>query len=67
MRILIAEDDNITRKSLERKLPKWGYEVVSTTDGDEAWKKLQSADAPKLVIPPLTKKKNRSIKNRECL
>jgi len=50
MKILIAEDDKITRTSLERKLHKWGYEVVSTVDGDEAWKKLQSADAPKLVI-----------------
>lgn len=50
MKVLIAEDDNITRSSLERKLSKWGYKVVSTIDGDEAWKKLQSADAPKLVI-----------------
>ena len=37
MKILIAEDDNITRISLGRKLSKWGYEVISTVDGDEAW------------------------------
>ena len=50
MKILIAEDDNITRSLLGRKLSKWGYEVISTVDGDEAWVKLQSTDAPKLVI-----------------
>ncbi len=50
MKILIAEDDSTTRLSLERKLSNWDYEVVSTVDGDEAWEKLQSADAPKLVI-----------------
>lgn len=50
MKILIAEDDNITRTLLERKLTEWGYEVVSTVDGTEAWKELQRADAPKLVV-----------------
>lgn len=50
MKILITEDDTITRTLLERKLTEWGYEVVSTIDGNEAWKELQSADAPKLVV-----------------
>lgn len=50
MKILIAEDDNITRTLLERKLTEWGYEVVSTVDGNEAWKELQRTDAPKLVV-----------------
>jgi len=50
MKILIAEDDTITRTSLGRKLSKWGYEVISTVDGKEAWKELQITDAPKLVI-----------------
>ena len=35
MRILIAEDDMISRRVLERTLTKWGYEVVSTRDGAE--------------------------------
>jgi len=50
MRILIAEDDTIARTLLERKLTEWGYQVVSTVDGNEAWKELQRADAPKLVV-----------------
>lgn len=50
MRILIAEDDATSRRILEAVLSKWGYEVESEVDGNEAWKKLQDADAPKLVI-----------------
>lgn len=50
MRILIAEDDDISRILLEAILRKWGYEVVVTSDGTQAWNALQAADAPPLAI-----------------
>jgi len=50
MKVLIAEDDATTNAILEAILKNWGYEVVITRDGAEAWAKLQEADAPKLVI-----------------
>ena len=50
MRILIAEDDVTSRLILENMLTKWGYDVVSATDGNDAWKKLQEENSPKLVI-----------------
>lgn len=50
MKILIAEDDVTSRLILENMLTKWGYDVVSATDGSDAWKKLQEEDSPKLVI-----------------
>lgn len=50
MRILIAEDDAITRRILESKLIKWGYEVDVAHDGNEAWQILQAGHAPPLVI-----------------
>jgi two-component system cell cycle response regulator len=50
MRILIAEDDPVSRRLLEAKLVKWGYEVIVTKDGNEAWKALQKTDAPHLAI-----------------
>jgi AmiR/NasT family two-component response regulator len=37
MRILIAEDEPVSRRLLEAKLLKWGYDVVVTCDEDEAW------------------------------
>ena len=50
MRTLIAEDDMISRRVLERTLTKWGYEVVSTRDGAEAWEILKSGDTPSIAI-----------------
>ena len=50
MKILIAEDDQVSRRVLEAHLGKWGYQVLSARDGNEAWQILQSADAPRLAI-----------------
>jgi len=50
VRVLIAEDDPASRKILETMLTNWGHEVVVTNDGNEAWERLQEADAPKLAI-----------------
>jgi len=50
LKILIAEDDPISRRLLQAALSKWGYEVVVTTNGREAWEALQQPDAPSLVI-----------------
>lgn len=50
MRILLAEDDAITRRLLEAQLKKWGHDVVPCSDGQEAWDKLNTDESPKLVI-----------------
>jgi sigma-B regulation protein RsbU (phosphoserine phosphatase) len=50
MRILIAEDDLVSRKMLEATLARWGYEVVITSDGEAAWQALRAPDAPRLAI-----------------
>ncbi len=50
MRILIADDDAISRKALERTLRNWGHDLVSFADGHAAWAALQSDDAPRLAI-----------------
>src|SRR6266508_4601315 len=50
MKILIAEDDPISRRILEATLTRWGYEVVVTRDGAEAWEVLQQAGAPQLAV-----------------
>lgn len=41
IRVLIAEDDKLCRTILEKNLRKWGYDIISTEDGNEAWKKIQ--------------------------
>lgn len=50
MRILIAEDDATSCMILKAILTKWGYEVVETRTGDEAWQALNSEQAPRLAI-----------------
>ncbi len=50
MRILIADDDFVSCRKLEMLLVKWGYEVVSTGEGVEAYQRLISAEPPALAI-----------------
>lgn len=50
MRVLVAEDDPITRKLLQAHLTKWGHEVVACSDGKEAWDALNADNSPKLAI-----------------
>jgi DNA-binding response OmpR family regulator len=50
MKILIAEDDAVSRRLLETRLKNWGYEVVVACDGDAAWQALQGPNSPRLAI-----------------
>jgi diguanylate cyclase (GGDEF)-like protein len=49
-RILIAEDDPVSRRLLEVFLVKWGFEVAIATTGTEALQLLDRMDAPRLAI-----------------
>ncbi len=50
LKVLIAEDDPVSRRVLEGFLAKWGYDLVVTKDGVEAWRALQQEGAPQLAI-----------------
>ena len=49
-RILVAEDDVVSRELIRTRLEKWGYEVVSTDNGMDAIMALRKKDAPSLAI-----------------
>ncbi len=49
-KVLIAEDDRITRRTLELILAEWGYETVAVQDGLTAWEVLQQPDGPRLAL-----------------
>jgi len=40
MKVLLAEDEAVSRRLLSVHLAKWGYEVVMARDGAEAWVQL---------------------------
>ncbi len=50
MKVLIADDDAVTRLWLESILQGWGYETVTADNGDAAWHVLGQPDAPELVL-----------------
>ena len=50
MKVLLAEDDPVSRRALEAFLRRWGYEVTIAKNGLEAWKALQEESAPKLAV-----------------
>jgi DNA-binding response OmpR family regulator len=49
-RILVAEDDPVSRTLISTRLIKWGYDVVITNDGAEAMAALRRRDAPTVAI-----------------
>ena len=50
MKILIAEDDRVSRRLLEARLQKDGHEVVLAEDGAQAWAALEKDPAIPLAI-----------------
>jgi len=50
VRILIAEDEPVSRHLLEATLSEWGYEVTSVEDGPQALAALRRPDGPKLAV-----------------
>lgn len=50
MKILIAEDDPVSRRVLEVFLKKWGYMAIPVGNGADALALLETDDAPRLAI-----------------
>ncbi len=49
MKILIAEDENISRIVLEASLKKRGHEVVAVENGRKAWETFQLEYFPVII------------------
>jgi signal transduction histidine kinase len=49
MRILIADDEPVSRRLLQSHLHKWGYEVTAVGDGAEAWRLFEAGDFPIVI------------------
>jgi diguanylate cyclase (GGDEF)-like protein len=50
MKILIAEDETVQRRLLEGLLKRWGHEVITASDGQQAWAALTAEEPPDLAI-----------------
>jgi DNA-binding response OmpR family regulator len=49
-RILVAEDDPVSRHLISTRLEKWGYNAVITNDGAEAMAVLRGPNPPSVAI-----------------
>jgi len=50
MKVLIVEDDPVTKRLLESFLTEWGYDIQVVGDGRAAWEALRDSDAPNLIL-----------------
>ena len=50
MKILIADDESVSRRMLQGLLVKWGYEVVPAEDGNAAWEALKAPNPPRMAL-----------------
>lgn len=50
MKVLVAEDDPVSREIMTTLLDRWGYKVTVAPDGVQAMTALRGADAPSLAI-----------------
>ena len=50
MRTLLAEDDRLSRRALGTALYRWGYDVISCSDGIQAWEQLKADDPPEIAV-----------------
>jgi diguanylate cyclase (GGDEF)-like protein len=50
VRALVADDDTASRILLQKVLTKWGYEVMTASTGEEAWKILTGDNPPDIAV-----------------
>jgi diguanylate cyclase (GGDEF)-like protein len=50
VRIMLVEDSAVERRQISRYLKEWNMDFIAIENGAEAWRCLQSPDAPNLVL-----------------
>ncbi len=49
-RILVADDDPVVRRVIQRAIEEDGWAVQLAADGHEAWRAIEGADPPRIVV-----------------
>ncbi|NQZ21132.1 MAG: diguanylate cyclase [Colwellia sp.] len=50
MKLLVADDSNVSRTMLSAITKSWGYQVILAEDGEQAWQIMQEDNAPQLLL-----------------
>ena len=49
MKVLVAEDDPVSRRLLQSYLERWGHEVVTAENGTAAWALFENENYPIVI------------------
>lgn len=49
MKVLVADDDPVSRRLLQNYLQKWGYEVAVAVNGADAWRLFEADEYPIVI------------------
>lgn len=50
MRVMVTEDDQAIQLLLSRQIARWGYDVITASDGQEAVDKMRSPERPDIIV-----------------
>ncbi len=50
IKVLVADDEEDLRQIMEKKISQTGYDVVSASDGQDAWEKIVKHDPDVIVL-----------------
>ena len=50
MRILVVDDDSVTRLALESLFSQRGFDVLTANEGEKAFELLAQEDAPRIAV-----------------
>ncbi|MEM1024886.1 MAG: response regulator transcription factor [Myxococcota bacterium] len=50
MKVLVADDDAVQQKLMERKLSEWGFDFVTVSDGTAAWDYMRHSEEPLIAL-----------------
>lgn len=66
MKILIAEDDLISCRILEKNIQNWGYDVILAKSSEEAWQALKNEDLRMTILDWMMPGMNGSKSAKKC-
>jgi len=50
VKLLVADDSNVSRAMLSAITKNWGYDIILAEGGEQAWQIMQEDDAPQLLL-----------------
>lgn len=50
MKVLVAEDNPVFQATLAKLLKSWEYDVITVSDGEQAWEILKDGNGPRLAL-----------------